>query len=561
MLRNAFILILLGWVTLSSIYAQDNKNYQYALIEAVKQKNLGNLPGAIELYKMVIKENSSVAVAYYELGTLQALTGNGDEALKNLEKAFSMDPDNKWYFGSYIEVLLSRGEIKQAEKLLKEKLKSDPGNAELLYSIGNVQYLGGKERKAIRTLEKIENERGYSDRITLLKANIFENQEKFKRALEEVEKVLELFPESVQFRVVAAELALKSKQEEKAAGYYANVFELDSSNIFAITNLTDYYRNEGNIEKSLFYLNKSFESPEIEYEKKMAILSFYLSDEEFFRTYNEELEVLILTMLDAYPDRREIHLFGTDFFIQKRDYHKALDALEPLLVPEEKQYELWQQGILLANAIENTEKMQQLAEKAYSVFPDSMEIIYFKGIAEYELEQYEKVIQTYASENIEKAENQQMRSQARSLLAEAYYHLGEYTVSDSLFRIIVSEEPDNHLAMNNFSYYLSLRGEFLEEAEKLSRITIDAQPENGTFLDTYAWILFKMGKYDEAENYILKALEFGGENDPDVNEHAAEIHLALGNLKLAKAYFEKALLLGGDRQRLEEKLKLLTNNE
>ena len=72
-----------------------NTDYQYALIEAVKQKNLGNIPGAIELYKMVIAENDSVAVAHYELGTLLALTTNKEEAINHLKKAVELDPNSE----------------------------------------------------------------------------------------------------------------------------------------------------------------------------------------------------------------------------------------------------------------------------------------------------------------------------------------------------------------------------------------------------------------------------------------------------------------------------------
>ena len=50
------------------------------------------------------------------------------------------------------------------------------------------------------------------------------------------------------------------------------------------------------------------------------------------------------------------------------------------------------------------------------------------------------------------------------------------------------------------------------------------------FLDTYAWILYKLESYEEAEKYILSALDKGGENDPEVNEHAGDIQLALAEL-------------------------------
>jgi tetratricopeptide (TPR) repeat protein len=550
-----FYLILLLWSPLQA--QEENSHYQYALIEAVKQKILGNIPGAIELYKMVLEEKEDVGVAHYELGTLYALTGKGEMAVEHLERSVALEPTNKWYFESYIDVLLMQQDYKRARNLLTKRISADETNVDHLYKLANVYFLEGKSRKAIKTLEEIENEYGYSEKITLLKANIYEKKGDYQKALREVRDILELFPESVQFHVVAAELAIKNKDEDLAAAFYREVFELDSLNIYALTNLTDYYREKKDFQSSFIYLNRSFQSKEIDYDKKMAILSFYLSDEYFFRNHPDELEKLLNTMMEQYPDKRDVNLFASDFYIQNRKYNEALDALMPLLNSGQEKYAMWRQGILLANATDRKEELLDIAAKASTIFPDSAEIIFYKGMAEFETERYEAVTHTFSNENLARANDPELDVQARMLLAESYYQLKEYNVSDSIFREIIRTDPDNMVVMNNFSYYLSLRGESLEEAERLSRSTIEREPENGVYLDTYAWILYKMGDYDEAERYIMKALKWGGENDPDVNFHAAEIHKALGNIPMARAFYQKALILGGDKEELMGKLEAL----
>lgn len=548
------LLMLLWWPA----HAQsENTDYQYALIEAVKQKNLGNIPGAIELYKMVLEENSNVAVAHYELGTLYALMDNREKSVNHLETAVTMDPGNKWYFESYVDVLLMIQDFKTAQRLLKERISADKENVDHLYKLANVYFLDNKSRKAIKTLEKIEKEHGLSEKITLLKANIYEKKGDYKKALSEVEAILGRFPESVQFHVVAAELAMSSKDEDLAAMYYREVFDLDSLNIYALTNLTDYYREKKEFENSFFYLDKSFQSDEIDYDKKMAILSFYLSDEYFSRNYGKELENLLVTMMNKYPDRRDVHLFASDFFIQNMKYREALDALLPLLNKNQEKYALWRQGILLANATGRTEDLLKITSTAVEMYPDSAEMIFYKGIAEYENEKYEAVIHTFSNEHLARVDDRELNSQARMLLAESYHQLEMYEVSDSIFREIIRSEPDNYLVMNNFSYYLSLREESLDEAERLSRITIEKEPQNGTYLDTYAWILYKRGEFEEAEKYIMQALKWGGEGDLEVNLHAAEIHKALGNIPMARAFYQKALILGGDKEELIRKLEAL----
>ena len=90
-------------------------------------------------------------------------------------------------------------------------------------------------------------------------------------AKKEIEKVMTLFPEAIQFRIVAAELCMKDGKENEAADYYQEILEIDSTNIFALTNLTDYYRKQEDYHNSFKYLTRSFSNTQIDVKRKMAI--------------------------------------------------------------------------------------------------------------------------------------------------------------------------------------------------------------------------------------------------------------------------------------------------
>ena len=42
-------------------------------------------------------------------------------------------------------------------------------------------------------------------------------------------------------------------------------------------------------------------------------------------------------------------------------------------------------------------------------------------------------------------------------------------------------------------------------------------------------------------------LRKGGDNDPEVNEHAGDIQNALQSFDIAESYYQKAILLGGEK--------------
>jgi len=532
-----------------------NRDYQYALIEAVKQKNLGNLQEAIKLYRLVIKDQPNCAVAYFEAGSIYLATNQFELALKNHRIAYELDPANEWYTIAYLNSLAALEEYEEAVEILKEKIKSDPEKIEWEFKLALGYFNMGKSGKAIRTLEKIEKEKGFSEKITLLKASIYESEEKYDLAREEIEKVLQIFPEAIQFRVVAAELCLKSGDESAAASYYLEILEVDSLNIFALTNLTDYFRKKGDFKNSYIYLAKSFSSSQIEAKRKMAILSYYLSEEDHVTNYEQELSAVIEVFAETHPDESDIRLLAADFYIQSQNYSRAYTHLKKYLELQKGTYNIYMQTIMLANAAALDEELIFICGKALEMYPDSADIRFFRGIGLYQANEHEELIDNFKGMEHDRYSSREYASQAQMLIAEAYYRIDEYERSDSLFESLILEEPDNYMLLNNYSYYLAERGEKLEKAREWSSDVVKNNPENATFLDTYAWVLFKLESFEEAEKYILFALDKGGENDPEVNEHAGDIQAALDSFQIAISYYLKAIILGGDKEKLEEKIE------
>jgi len=494
MIKNIGIGIVACWMLLSfSINCmgqkrEGNNDYQYALIEAVKQKNLGSFPEAVKLYKLVIKDKPDCQVAYYELGTIYLMTKQVDLARKNLEIAYSLDPDNQWYTIAYLNALGAGEDYSTMTKILKEKKKKDPEEVEWEYQLATVYFTSGKAKKAIKILKKIEKERGFSEKITLLKASIYESEQNYELAKEEIEKVMILFPEAIQFRIVAAELCMKSGKEDMAADYYLEILEIDSTNIFALTNLTDYFRKKEDYPNSFKYLACSFNNQQIDVKRKMAIMSYYLSEDEFLMNYPEELDHLLQVFLDVHPNVPEGRLMAADFYMSSSAYDKAYLQIKAYLESNQGNYELYMQSILLANAGSLNQELILITERAMAHYPDSVDIRFFRGIGFYEEGEYELLIENFQGISFDDFSVKEYTSQSKMLYAEAYYRLDDFHRSDSLFEKLIEEEPDNFMVLNNYSYYLAEREAKLKKAREWSQMAIKNNPDNATFIDTYAWV-------------------------------------------------------------------------
>jgi Tfp pilus assembly protein PilF len=152
--------------------------------------------------------------------------------------------------------------------------------------------------------------------------------------------------------------------------------------------------------------------------------------------------------------------------------------------------------------------------------------------------------------------NPSLTSLFNGQLGDSYYYLKDYKKSDSAYEAVLKFDPDDDHVLNNYSYFLSLRKENLDYAEKLSAKLIEQHPNDPTYLDTRAWVLFNLGKVDEAKKVIEKALEHKDKITGDIVEHYGDILYKLGKSKEAMEQWKKAKEMGNSENpnRLDKKI-------
>jgi len=147
------------------------------------------------------------------------------------------------------------------------------------------------------------------------------------------------------------------------------------------------------------------------------------------------------------------------------------------------------------------------------------------------------------------------------LLAEFYNYLGDayhqtkqdekaFEAYDASLKI----NSDNSIVLNNYAYYLSLRGEQLERAKKMARKANELDPNNSSNQDTYGWVLYKLGEYKEALEWIGKSVDNHSEENAEVLEHYGDVLYKLGRTEEAREYWERAVKAGkGGSELLKKK--------
>ncbi len=139
------------------------------------------------------------------------------------------------------------------------------------------------------------------------------------------------------------------------------------------------------------------------------------------------------------------------------------------------------------------------------------------------------------------------------MLGDIYNGTQEYAKSDMAYEQALAFNPNNDIILNNYSYYLALRKENLDRAEKMSAQLVKANPKNSSYLDTYAWVLFTREKYKEARKIMEEAIDTGDFN-ATLFEHYGDILFKLGDTDAAVRQWQKAKSMGADNQAIDKKI-------
>jgi tetratricopeptide (TPR) repeat protein len=194
------------------------------------------------------------------------------------------------------------------------------------------------------------------------------------------------------------------------------------------------------------------------------------------------------------------------------------------------------------------------AEKAITYFPNQALIYFYGGTAYLSQNNYKKAVQMLEQGKKYASSNLQLLAYFNGQLGDAYNGTEEYEKSDKAYEAALDFDPDNDHVLNNYSYFLSIRKEKLDLAEKMSTKLIERNPEDPTYLDTYAWVLYNLGKYNDAKKYIEKAINFDESDSGTLVEHYGDILFKMGDVNGAVEQWEKAKKLNDTTDLIDKKI-------
>jgi tetratricopeptide (TPR) repeat protein len=290
----------------------------------------------------------------------------------------------------------------------------------------------------------------------------------------------------------------------------------------------EYYRANNQKEKSYEELKKAFASQQLDSDVKLRILTSYMKIAQTDSSLLDQSLELSKILAETHPNEAMTHAVHGDFLTLSKKMEEARTEYKAALAIDNKNEIIWGQYLNDELILQNYDTLLKQSEEAISMFPNNATFYLFNGIAKFQKKQYDEAVKIFLSGSKLVVDDEQQLFEFYSRLGDTYNELKNYDESDKYYEKALAIEPKSSFVLNNYSYYLSVRGEKLDKAETMSKLSNEITPNEASFQDTYAWILYKEGKYKDAKEWLEKAMTNGGDKNGTILEHYGDVLFKLG---------------------------------
>ena len=571
MRKAAYILLLLTLFT-TMVVAQDaekSRRYDAMFLEAICQREKGNSDTAFYLLRHCVDIDSTRSEAYFYLAQYYGALKQKDKMLGMMKKAVDLEPDNTTYLETLANVYISQRQYAEGIEMLERLYDKSRERDEVLGMLVQLYEQQQDYDNAIRTLNRLETLEGKSERLSFAKSSLFTQKGDKKAAISEMKKLADQYPHDNNYRCLYGNTLYVNGQQKKALAIYHEILKDDPDNRNAQMAMLAHYNEQHDSAAANRLIEEILLNKQSSTEDRVTLMRQVIGESE--RAGGDSTRVLQLfhRMLDLPQSDADMALFCATYMNLKKMPKDSIGAvLEKAIqiAPDNAAARL--QLVSYAWQNEDRDKVIALCKEARQYNPDEMAFYYYQGIAYYQNSQLDEALDAFQNGIgvITQQSDPAIVSDFYAVMGDIMHQKGMDREAYAAYDSCLQWKDDNIACLNNYAYYLSIKGEQLDKAEQMSYRTIKAEPKNATYLDTYAWILFMQKRYSEARIYIDQTLQNDSDTSAVLLEHAGDIYYHVGDTDKALVFWQQSLdravagndkeIQGPRRQVLIRKIKL-----
>ena len=542
----------------------DKAKSDYTYLEAVNQKLKGNNDAYIDLLSRAYELNPTDTSMMFEYGYFCGYLMNEDSVnyarfRDYMKKGVDADPGDYMYGFAYAS-LLARDNPAEALRVMRRIHELYPQRPDFTYRYANLLSAGGDSlglRKAVAVLDTLEKTQGIDAGITSNKLQVLFNLRDTTAMVSEINRLLQAAPASVENNILAGELYSEIHRPDTAIYYYNRACELDSTSGEAFYSRANYYRHAGD---SVAYDREVFNAlgkTSLDLNVKMVLMRDYVSALFSDSLQQPRIETLFQRLIVEHPHEADIHDLYASYLIARKDYAGAAEQTSYQLDLAPDNEKGWLRLCALYEVTDRYRQSIDAARRGLKYFPESSDLMLTIGNDYTHLKEYPEAFE-YMRKALSLADSTKAepRAQIITAIGDTYYNMELPDSAFACYEQALKLAPDNAMTLNNYAYFLAVKGQDLSHARQMIERALLSSPDEPTWLDTYAWVLFRQKDFTRAKEIIDRTLEKTVEQpSAEIYEHAGDIYFMNGEPDGAVDFWKEALKLDPGNELLARKVK------
>jgi tetratricopeptide (TPR) repeat protein len=533
---------------------------QQLLIDASKEKMLGNYEAAITLLTQVLKQDEQNGVAAFELARIYEATGDMQRAIEYAERSTDADPENIWYHRFLADLYQNANQNTKAAAVFEHIIELEPNVDFNYYRWAFFLVKSGAIKKAIKVYDQLEERSGINEEIIRRKHALFLGTGDFKKAAAELERLTTAFPNDIDYRYLLADFYEQINQAEKAKKVYADILKIDPDNGRAKLALSGAPKETTDDEKYLASLQPAFERADVNIDLKIGKILPLIQKAADTEDERLALAVLQLTKIleEKHPTEAKAYAASADLLYYAGRWEEALAKYKKALELDDTVFLLWEQSMLIYYQTKDYLTLRSFSEEALDFFPNQAIAYYYYGVASNQLGYSNEAIPLLQQAVLMSGKNPDLNNAIKRQLALAFNETENYAASDKILAELADASPSGE---NQAIYALCLarRNQQLDKAQAYAADAAKTLNEHPNLTEVVALIDYQQKRYDEAlsKMQLLDGQPYG--HSPRTLELYGDILLALGQAQGALSKWKEAQNRGRSAKKLMKKIAAHSN--
>jgi len=530
----------------------DSLQSEELLLEGVKEKILGNMTLAADYFNQSISADPKNDASLYELALINVNKKNFLEAKNFIQRALEVKPSEPFYLDVLLDVCSGLKDKEGMLSTFSRLIELQPSKPEYVMGKSEILLELGKPEEAIQVFNTYEKVSGDYNLAELQKEKIYLTNNNQEKALASIKVLLDRYPGNTRYYLLISEVYRSLGKPEISWDSLISAQKKSPLDGFIRLGFFEFYAGQGKTAQADSSLEKTFESGDISLDQELQIIDDYYLKQNLgsFTFAKKMIDALVQ---DNPSNKRALDIQNQLSLKMHSNQNEDRLFLGKYLEKENGDFKTWNKLISMDFQAGDMNALCIHTSRAIELYPNQTVLYWYLGVGEKNLKNYAKALEVLQAGMGMAFGAKEKEAILLQEMGEIYQAEGKYKLADSAFKESLKRES-SPMVLNNFAYYLSLRGENLGMADSMAKKANQLETGNANYEDTYAWILYRENRNAEARIWEEKALKDDKNNGANFWDHYGDILYKDKEYEKSLDAWKKALRLGSKNVLLQKKI-------